>query len=87
MAYLFCTFKALENAREYLTPKMVPMVAVNSTIEELNNTVASLQESNVSLSGFPMPLKVRVLGHSVGGSVAAYVAMLLDGKKFTICII
>ena len=68
-------------------PKMVPMVAANCTLEELNNTVSSLQESNVSLSGLPMPLKVRVLGHSVGGSVAAYVAMLLDGKKLILCII
>jgi len=57
---------------------MVPLVVENIT--QANTSAPVYQKSNMSLSGNPMPRKVRVLGHSVGGSVASYVAMLLDGK-------
>jgi hypothetical protein len=35
--------------------------------------------SHISISGSKLPKKIRVLGYSAGGGVAAYVSMILDG--------
>ena len=47
---------------------------------ESTHQIRKVASQTHSRSGEVLPRKVRVLGHSAGGAVAAYIAMILDGS-------
>lgn len=67
-------------AVEAISDLLIPISTTNNSVIEGNsNSSTTLPPILKSLSGSPIPQKVRILGHSVGGAVGAYLSMLLDG--------
>ena len=51
----------------------------NDVVKSTNLKSTADTQLHVASCGLTIPLKLRVIGHSVGGAVAAYASMLLDG--------
>lgn len=59
-----------------------------NVVETKNGTEAQLElnidaapaEPTVAINGSPLPRCVRIIGHSAGGAVGAYMAMVLEGS-------
>ena len=71
------TMKAVEAISDLLIPQ--PLLTSNGTVDSNSTDIIVSSSHRQSLSGRELPLKIRVLGHSVSGAVGAYLSMLLDG--------